>query len=235
MHQAHEHFIAFPLVLDERVLLAPLPVVDRRLQLVEVVEVILPFLVDDGEHDVRQCLRADVHRTDLALDLLEVVELGLEGLARRLLRGPHQLVAAANLGGVREPRDGDQEFEQEFGLHERAVPRVDILRTANQLVGQFGDGLLHHAQRLRLELLPALEREQPQRVDHLPLLVHHIVVLEELFARLEVLQLDALLRLPDGGRHPRVGDDFVFLGAGAIHDARDAIRAEQPHQIVLER
>src|SRR6267154_282706 len=88
MHQAHEHFIAFPLVLDERVLLAPLPVVDRRLQLVEVVEVILPFLVDDGEHDVRQCLRAEVHRTDLALDLLEVVELGLEGLARRLLRGP---------------------------------------------------------------------------------------------------------------------------------------------------
>src|SRR6185437_7958179 len=54
-------------------------------------------------------------------------------------------------------------------------------------------------------------------------------------ARLEVLQLDALLRLSDGRGHPVVGDDLVFLGAGAIHDARDAIRAEQPHQIVLER
>ncbi len=31
-----------------------------------------------------------------------------------------------------------------------------------------------------------------------------------------------------------MGNDFVFLGAGAIHDARDAIRAEQPHQIVLK-
>src|SRR5207237_10742178 len=36
-------------------------------------------------------------------------------------------------------------------------------------------------------------------------------------------------------RHPRVGDDLSLLGTGAVHPARDAVRAEQPHQVVLER
>src|SRR5207237_2914054 len=36
-------------------------------------------------------------------------------------------------------------------------------------------------------------------------------------------------------RHPRVGDDLSLLGTGAVHPARDAVRAEQPHQVVLAR
>src|SRR5256885_16402982 len=83
--------------------------------------------------------------------------------------------------------------------------------------------------------LPALEREPSQRVDHLALLVHHVVVLEHLLAGLEVLQLDPLLRLADRARHPRMRDDLALLGAGAVHPAGDAVRAEQPHQVVLER
>src|SRR5437667_30722 len=48
------------------------------------------------------------------------------------------------------------------------------------------------------------------------------------------LQLDALLGLADGARDPGVGDDFPFLGAGAVHPAGDAVGPEQPHQIVFE-
>src|SRR6059036_499161 len=105
----------------------------------------------------------------------------------------------------------------------RAVPLVSILRIDDQFVGELGDGLLDHPQRLCLELLAPLEREQAQRVDDFPLLVHHIVVFEELLPRLEVLELDALLGLPDGRGHPGVGNDLVFLGARAVHDACDAI------------
>src|SRR5437879_7930826 len=50
-----------------------------------------------------------------------------------------------------------------------------------------------------------------------------------------MLQLDALLRLADGARDPGVGDDFPFLGAGAVHPAGDTVGPEQPHQVVLER
>src|SRR6059036_1145444 len=96
------------------------------------------------------------------------------------------------------------------------------------------DRHLDHPEGFRLQLLTALERELSQRIDHLALLVHHVVVLEQLLPRLEVLQLDALLGLADRAGDPRMGDDFSFLRAGAVHPASDAVRAEQAHQIVLE-
>src|SRR5215831_17600139 len=43
---------AFPLVLDERIALAVPPQADAFLQVVEAVEVVLPLLVDDLQHDV---------------------------------------------------------------------------------------------------------------------------------------------------------------------------------------
>src|SRR6185437_9954257 len=44
VHQTDEHFVGILLVFDERVFLSPRPVVDPLAQLVEIVEVILPFL-----------------------------------------------------------------------------------------------------------------------------------------------------------------------------------------------
>src|SRR5439155_10272471 len=90
------------------------------------------------------------------------------------------------------------------------------------------------------------------------------VVLEEALAGLEVLELDALLGLADGARHPRVGDDLALFdegagaaaveaflrllvlvlaaggaaerrGAGLVHPAGDAVGPEQPHEIVFQR
>ena len=62
---------------------------------------------------------------------------------------------------------------------------------------------LDHLPGFGLELLAPLQREQPERVDHLALLVHHVVVLQQPLAGLEVLQLDPLLRLLDGARDQR--------------------------------
>src|SRR2546430_15234815 len=92
-------------------------------------------------------------------------------------------------------------------------PYTTLFRSVRETL----DRRLDHMQGFRLQLLASLEGELPQRVDHLALLVHHVVVLEELLAGLEVLQLDALLGLADGARDPGVGDDFPFLGAGAVH------------------
>src|SRR2546426_2397793 len=52
VHQAHEHLVCRLLLEKKKVLLAPGAVLDRGAQLVEIVEVILPLLVDHGEHDV---------------------------------------------------------------------------------------------------------------------------------------------------------------------------------------
>ena len=94
---------------------------------------------------------------------------------------------------------------------------------------------LDHPARLGLQLLAPLQREEPQRVDHLALLVHHVVVLEQPLPLLEVLQLDPLLRLLDGPGDQAAGDDLALLRPALVHPAGDAVGPEEPHQVVFER
>ena len=76
-------------------------------------------------------------------------------------------------------------------------------------------------------------------VDHAPLLVHHVVVLEHAFADQEVLFLDLPLRFLDLlGEHPRLDRFLVALVVDAaqfVEDPVDAVAREQPHEIVLGR
>src|SRR2546425_7471881 len=44
-----------------------------------------------------------------------------------------------------------------------------------------------------------------------------------------------LFRSADRRRDPRVRDHFTLFGAGAVHDAGNPVRAEQPHEVVFER
>src|SRR5262245_34154538 len=84
-------------------------------------------------------------------------------------------------------------------------------------------------------LLFPLENLPPQAVDRDALLVHHVVVLEEMFPHREVLPLDLFLGALDGaGDHP-VLDGDAFLHAHPLHQAADAIASENAHQVVLER
>src|SRR5438128_3223144 len=97
-HQADEHVVGFRLVLEQGVFLTPGPVLNRRAQLIEIVEVVLPFLVDYREHDVRQRLATEVHGADLGFDVLEVLELGVERRPPCLTRVLQGLVADPVLG-----------------------------------------------------------------------------------------------------------------------------------------
>src|SRR5260370_15476264 len=80
----------------------------------------------------------------------------------------------------------------------------------------------------------ALEDLAPLLVDDLALLVHHVVVLDDVLAGIEMHALDLLLRAGDRSRDPRMLDR-LDLEAG--HQAPDAIggRTEDLHQVVLER
>src|SRR4029077_20720701 len=74
-----------------------------------------------------------------------------------------------------------------------------------------------------------------QRIDHLALLIHHVVVVEQSLARLKVLELDALLRALDRPRDERVREDFALLRPHPVHERRDALGPEEAHQVVFER
>ena len=70
-------------------------------------------------------------------------------------------------------------------------------------------------------------------VDHLPLHVHHVVVLEDVLALDEVLLLDLLLRVLDLAREDAGLHRLVVGQLEALHDVVDAVAGEQAHEIVL--
>ena len=86
-----------------------------------------------------------------------------------------------------------------------------------------------------LAMLGALEDGATLGVDDLALLVHHLVVLEDVLADLEVLLLDLGLRAADGlGDHLRLDRDVVGQ-VDAVHDRLEGRAVEASHEFVAER
>ena len=72
-------------------------------------------------------------------------------------------------------------------------------------------------------------------VDDLSLLVHHVVIIDQPLANLEVVCLDLSLRALDALGDQRMRDDLAFLHTQPVHHAGDPFGPEQPHQVVLQR
>src|SRR5262249_27070196 len=70
-------------------------------------------------------------------------------------------------------------------------------------------------------------------VDHLALRVHHVVVLEDVLARDEVLLLDLLLRVLDLLREDRRLHRLVLGDLETLHDSLDPLAREQTDEVVL--
>ena len=71
-------------------------------------------------------------------------------------------------------------------------------------------------------------------IDDGALLVHDIVVLEEVLADAEVVALDFLLGTLDGLIDEGMLDDFALLEAKAVHDLGDTLGSEEAHELVFE-
>ena len=96
----------------------------------------------------------------------------------------------------------------------------------DHVVAHLGDGL---GRRLAVHQLDALLEH------HLALVVHHVVVFQEVLADVEVARLDLLLRLLERLVDPGMDDRLVFLEAELLQHAVHALGAEDAHQVVLQR
>src|SRR5580658_7345688 len=77
------------------------------------------------------------------------------------------------------------------------VPLVGVQLFAGKLIERAAQNAADVVLQNQLPLIYALEQPPAQSVHGLALLVHHIVVLEQVLARLEVLPLYGLLRTLD--------------------------------------
>ena len=114
------------------------------------------------------------------------------------------------------------------------VPLVGIGLGRHVLGDEVVDHLVAHVaddvgEVLRLHDLAALGE------DRLALVVHHVVVLQEVLADVEVARLDLALRLLQRLVHPRVDDRLALLHAEASEHRVEPVGPEDAHQVVLER
>ena len=72
-------------------------------------------------------------------------------------------------------------------------------------------------------------------VDDRTLLVHHIIVFEQVLTDTEVVLLHLLLGALNAAADHRAFDTLTILEAEAVHDFGDALRTELTHQLILER
>src|SRR5665213_1843294 len=176
---------------------------------------------------------------------------------QRLLDGAHQLHAVLLLALLVEGRhladervddvvDGVTEAVEvdRLQLGQRSdlahpLPQaleVPVLAVASLAVGRhlLAHRLFQHRHQV-LAGVGALEDLTAFAVDDLALLVHDVVVLDDVATGVEVVALHAGLRSLDLPRHEAVLDGHVLLDVEPVHDALHALTAEDAHQIVLER
>ena len=213
------------LVLVQRVALGIAAEADHRAQVVEIDQVLAPQMVERLQQD----------------RLLDVIhDLGAEALGalgRRLVGGLEQALAHVLVVDalLLDPLL-DRQVEVELGADRLGeAGRVPLLG-----IGLFGDVagnevLDHLVAHLGDRLGQALAVHQLETLleDHLALVVHDVVIFEQVLADVEVARLDLLLRplerLVDPGMDDRLAVLEAELGQHRIH----AVGPEDAHQVVL--
>ncbi len=122
----------------------------------------------------------------------------------------------------------DKELRPQFILHGFNFAIAIIL--VDKLMGKF----INQIDNVFLDSFADQSAASPC-VDHLALLVHHVVVFKQSLANPEVILLDFLLRPFDRSRDERMRDHFAFFQSQPFHDACNAVAAKQAHQIVFQR
>ena len=90
-----------------------------------------------------------------------------------------------------------------------------------------------HVENRRLDIL-ALKNLPAQAVNGGPLLVHDIVIFEQMFTNIEVVPLHLALGAFDRARNHARRNRFVLGDIQSIHDFLNPLTVENAHQVVFE-
>src|SRR3954469_970615 len=229
VHQVGEQLERLVLVGDDRLDLGEPAQVDAFAQVVHVVQVLAPAVVDDLQ---QQEPLERAHQLVAELGLAPVVEadgVGGEPVDELLAV---EVVPRDLLGGEGRRPDVVERDEQavQVPLLHALAGRVLLDEAATARADLVAGGLAH---------VLALEHVVAVLVDDAALLVHHVVVLEHALADEEVLLFDLALGLLDLLRQ-QAGLDRLLVALlvrrpEAVEDLVDPVAGEQPDEVVLGR
>ena len=145
----------------------------------------------------------------------------------------HGLLIDAIFLGPGHHRHIDADPFDHRGIKPLGVPLFGIAFRRQIAIDQIVDHLMAHVahdlrQILRLHDLAALAK------DHLALIVHHIVKLQQLLADVKVAAFDLGLGLFQRLVHPRMDDRLALLHPQRRQHLVQPFRPENPHQIIFQ-
>src|SRR5260370_15769259 len=128
----------------------------------------------------------------------------------------------------------DAKLAVHFRKKLRRVPLIGMLLAGTESVYQFAGDVFGDAEDV-VALIFSLQRGTPNAVNGLALLVHYVVVFEQVLAGIEVLGLDGFLGVFNTARNELGLNGHALGHTQAIHQGLDTLAAEDAHEVVFER
>src|SRR5581483_7601527 len=215
------------LVGHQRILLRIAAQTNALFEVIHREQMVFPQAVDHAQHHHALVIAHRLRTKDLFLRLVAFFQPGKDLIT--------QLMPAQLLWIDAGASEIQAEVVDEFVRKSLQVPLI----LADVLGGKLIENPTQDAADVVLQnqfpLLNAFKQLAAQAIDGLALLVHHVVVLEQMFTRLEVLRFNGLLRTFDSLRdHLRLDRDALIHTQPLQQGAHPLLR-EDAHQIVFER
>ena len=224
-HHALEHLEGLALVGDEGVLLGVAAQADAFLEMVHGKEMVLPKAVEDAEHDDAFVVAHLRCAEDLLFDVVTGAEFFEDSFAE---------FVAIELSCVDLFFEVRAEEVVELGEELLKLPLVGVSFLGGVLVEDVGEDGGEVVVGDELLLIDSLHELATEAVDSFALLVHDVVVLEDVFAGLEVLAFDGFLRGLDAAGDHSGFDGNAFFHAEALEQRGDPLAGEDAHEVVFE-
>src|SRR5271166_952150 len=192
LHHGLEHVERFALVLHQRVMLTVAAQPDALAQVVHAEQVVFPLLVNHAEHNDALVVAHRVGANQLLFSVVTFFQLVEDGVAEFLTV---QLFGFDTLGADIHPEAGEY-----LVLQALDVPILGVRFLCGVFVEQATENVANVVLEDEFLLVDAFQQLPAQSVNRLALLVHHVVVLEQVLAGFEVLGFNRLLRGLDAPR-----------------------------------
>ena len=221
-----EHLVAAQLILYQRISLGKGLQADTLAKLIHIVDMVHPLPVDDLQKE--DALQLTQHLRIRELGFLQLIK-----LHRLFLEHMLQLIPVLLLSDAlrRNGLQGNGPKQSLVQAHQ--IPVRLLLIVSNQAV--------HHVlHRIRNHLIDsvahalAIQHPAPLAIDNLALLVHDLVILQQVLTNAEVVALDLLLRLLNGVRQHLMLNLLILRHAQRVEHSHQTLGAEETHQVVLQ-
>ena len=149
---------------------------------------VFPLRIDDIENDATFEPAHQVGAKLLFFFLVTLLDRFGRGVSKQVVRQRARIGASSF--------HIDAELRVALRKKLRGVPLAGMLLARAERFDQFAHDVFRDAQNV-VALVLAFQRGAANGVNRLALLVHHVVVLEKMFACVEILRLDGFLRVLD--------------------------------------